>query len=196
MEFNVYGIFCNKNWKVYYGSTKQTINERLSNHKSEYKRFLKGERGYYYCSSFEIIKNNDYRIELLESCFHVPHMIEMETYYFDNFKCVNIYRPGIPGRTKKEYYEDNKESIVEKSKEYYQDNKESIGEKKKLYQENNKDSITEYQKQYREDNKESISEKKKELYTCECGVKSRISHKSRHEKSIRHKCLLDIKRML
>lgn len=67
-----------------------------------------------------------------------------------------------PGRTIKEWRENNKERLVEKAKIYYEDNKEEIAEKVKEYYENNKNKILEERKQYRKDNKEKIAEKNKE----------------------------------
>ena len=57
---------------------------------------------------------------------------------------------------KKQYYEDNKEKILEYNKQYYKDNKEYYKE----YREDNK----EYYKEYREDNKEYYKEYNKEYY--------------------------------
>ena len=68
----------------------------------------------------------------------------------------------IPTRTLKEYYEDNKDKIIEKSKEYYEENKEIIAEKMKMYAEKNKEHIKNYQKEYRENNKEILAIQKKE----------------------------------
>ena len=62
----------------------------------------------------------------------------------------------IPTRTLKEYYQDNKEKILDNVRVYRENNKEQIQE----YRENNRDKF----KQYREDNKERISEHKKDYY--------------------------------
>jgi len=48
----------------------------------------------------------------------------------------------IPTRTDKEYYQDNKETLSQKSKEYRDDNKEKIRE----YYENNKETISQKKK--------------------------------------------------
>ena len=104
---------------------------------------------------------------------------------------------GIPTRTKKEYYDANKEQLSEKKKEYRQNNKEKIKEKTKEYYEENKEKRKEYYEQYYENNKEQISEKNKEWYennkeklsekiTCECGSIIRKSLLARHKKSIKH----------
>ena len=118
MQFNVYKLTCNETGLVYYGSTRETLNKRLSKHKNNYKRYLEGTEKDY-CTSYEVLKNNNYKIELLETCDDVYHMIKRETYYFDNFECVNKRRPDVPGRTRKEWREANKEKISEKRKEKY-----------------------------------------------------------------------------
>ncbi len=135
--FNVYKLSCNKTGQIYYGSTEETIERRLQGHESKYKCHLEGTQSY--CSSFIIIKNGNYKIELLEECDNIYHMIERETFYFDNFECVNKNRPAVPGRTDKEWREANKVEIAKYHKEWY------------------------------EANRKRISEKGKEKYTCECG---------------------------
>jgi len=64
----------------------------------------------------------------------------------------------IPTRTDKEYYEQNKDKIIEQQKEYYEQNKDKIAE----YREKNKDKIAEYNKEYKEQNKETLTEYNKE----------------------------------
>jgi len=68
----------------------------------------------------------------------------------------------IPTRTNKEYREDNREKLAEKSKEYREANREKIAEKSKEYREANREKITEKKKEYREANKDIIREKKKQ----------------------------------
>ena len=116
--FNIYGILCKTTWKVYYGSTELTIERRLEIHEKDYKAYLKGY--YHYVSSYEVLKNNNYEIKLLEKCDNKIHMEEREGYYIRTFPCVN---KCIPGRTMKEYNkqyrEANKVQITEKRKEKY-----------------------------------------------------------------------------
>jgi len=106
-----------------------------------------------------------------------------------------------PGRTKKEWCEDNRDRLLEQKKEYYQNNKqkiinnvkeysennrEKILEQKKEYYQNNKQKIINNVKEYRENNKEEINEKRKEKITCECGGVCSDRNISRHRKSIKH----------
>ena len=105
---------------------------------------------------------------------------------------------NVPGRTKKEYYQDNREIKLEYQKEYRQDNRDKILEKAKQYHQDNREKILEYNKQYRQDNREKISERRKQLYqdnrekmlekiTCECGCISTKGHLSRHRNTDKHK---------
>lgn len=91
-----------------------------------------------------------------------------------------------PGRTDKEYREDNKEEIAEKNKEWRENNKEEIAEKKKYHYLTNREEIIKKNKEYRENKKDIINEKAKEKITCECGIIVRKSDIARHRKSIKH----------
>ena len=127
-----------------------------------------------------------------------------------------ILNTVIPGRTKQQYYEENKDILLEKMKIYYEENrdkkieyakkycgenKDIISEKGKIYRDKNKKNKMEYDKIYREvnknkkkeqdkkwyeKNKEKILERIKQKYTCCCGSLINISGKLTHEKSIKH----------
>ena len=79
----------------------------------------------------------------------------------------------IPTRSLKEYYEDNREIIIEKVRKWNQANKEVRTEKLK---------------KWREANKEIIAEKMKEKCKCDiCGAEVTKNHLKRHKTS--KKCL-------
>ena len=95
----------------------------------------------------------------------------------------------------KENYEKNKEKKLEYQKEYSEKHKEQIRINKKHYEEKNKEHISAYKKIYREKNKEQIrntikawiekhkdkiKEKQKEQFTCECGSTCLLMNKNRH----------------
>ena len=69
MEFQngkIYTIRSFQTDKYYIGSTNhKTLSQRLSKHKSNYKDWLK-DKDSCYVTSFEILKYDDYYIELLE----------------------------------------------------------------------------------------------------------------------------------
>ena len=118
----IYKIVDNTNDNIYIGSTCQnTLAQRLSTHVQDYKKFLNDK--YNYTTSFDIIKNQNYEILLLEiyPCNSKDQLHAREARYIRSLDCVNKY---IPGRTKKEYVEDNKEKIKEDNKNYRENNKE------------------------------------------------------------------------
>ena len=152
----IYKITDNTNDNIYIGSTCKTLEERLSRHKYDYKSFLKGL--YNNTRSFDIIKNNDYKIDLLENCQikTKQELLARERYYIENNNCLNQV---IPGRSKKE--------IIDYQKDYYNENKEKL----KASSKNN-----------REANKDKLNEK----FDCECGGKYIYTHKSTHIKTAKH----------
>jgi hypothetical protein len=140
----IYKICDNTNGNIYIGSTVKSLAHRLSQHKSDYKRYIDGY--YHKVKSFEIIKNGDYEIVLLEECppsnyevngeapensgnfpgsqniTNKEQLHARERHYIDTLVCVNKHRPGLYNELgekeyKKEYYETNKETIKGKMSE-------------------------------------------------------------------------------
>ena len=102
----------------------------------------------------------------------------------------------IPTRTHKEYYVDNKESILEEKKEYYLDNRDTILEDRKEYYIANKESISirkkkydaehraensERHKKWRDTNKEHCNEKYRQYYEKNKERKKIIDKKYRED---------------
>ena len=195
----IYRIVCNTTGLTYYGSTcENTLARRLSKHKAKYNQYLNGKK--IFITSFDILKNNNYEIILVENypCNSKDELHSRERFYIENNECVNKV---VPNRTFKEYYQANKDKYTENRKHYYQENKEHILEHNKQYREINieaykqylkqycelnKDKRSEYGKQYRELNKNEIEEKRKQQHTCECGSVFRIDSKPRHLKTKKH----------
>ena len=116
----IYKITSSQTNAVYIGSTTESIRERLSKHKSNYKRFQDGK----YCnvSSFEIIQYADAVIELIEEqeFKDKQDMLFRERYYIEMHECVNKV---IPIRTNEETKERKKISD-KKYKDKNKDNEE------------------------------------------------------------------------
>ena len=64
----------------------------------------------------------------------------------------------------KDYYKENKESVLNYRKQYYKKNKEVIIEKNKQYYQENEAHLMERSKQWRKKNKEAIAERNKQWY--------------------------------
>lgn len=110
----IYKLVCDTTNKQYIGSTIQTLPQRLSAHKYNYKNNLEKY------SSTEIFKNNNYRIELLENyyCNTKEELLKRERYYIENNDCINKNIP-ICGRNESQlrYSKKNKEILRQKASE-------------------------------------------------------------------------------
>jgi hypothetical protein len=104
------------------------------------------------------------------------NMIEIE-----KFPCENIFQAKsqeaywietlgaslnsrIPNRTQKEWYQDNKDIVLEKCKDYRNEHKEHLAETTKLWVEENKEYVADYKHQWYEMNKDRILEEYQEYY--------------------------------
>ena len=108
--------------KYYIGSTCNTLSKRFSQHNCQFS------------SSKIIIDYGDAYIELLENfkCENKNELNRREGELIRTHK-ENIVNFLIAGRTKTEYYNDNKNIILEKIKQYQNDNKNKIKERKRQY---------------------------------------------------------------
>ena len=165
---------------VYVGATTQKLCKRFGEHVRNYRRYKNGK--YRYTTSFDLIEKSDAYIELLEvySCSSKEELNAREGEWVRKLDCVN---KCIPGRTRQEYYEDNKAEI----KQYYQDNKEQIIERNKQYRQDNKEKIQKQMKQYRQNNKERIAKYYKQPFDCHCGSVVVKGKKARHFRTAKHK---------
>ena len=133
-----------------------------------------------YTTSYKIIEFGDAYIELLEECPCDSKMLlhKREGELIRSTECVN---KCIPGRTSKEYDQDNKDKIAIRKKKYREDNKESIAVKTKKYEEKNKEKISTRRMQHYNNNKE--------MRTCVCGSEynyGHISSRYKHYRTTRH----------
>ena len=147
---------------TYIGSTcEPTLARRMATHKGDYRVYLNGKRDY--VTSFKLLENGNAEIFLLElfPCNSKDELHARERYHIENNECVNKV---IPNRTRKEYYEANKDKIKEEKKLYYEVNKDKIKEYKEQYNKANKDKINEQMKLRYEANKDKILEQKKLYY--------------------------------
>jgi hypothetical protein len=80
----------------------------------------------------------------------------------------------------KQYAEENKEQIKNYQDDYREKNKEKLAEQKKAYREQHKEENAKANKAWRESNKAKIQEKNKQIINCECGNKFTFQNKNRH----------------
>lgn len=163
----IYKIYSYENDDVYYGSTCEELSQRMARHRSCLKSYKKDYK--HYMTSFKILEFESAKIELVEnySCNSKEELLQREGYYIKTYDCVN---KNIAGRTKKEcnkdWYENNKEQILEKRKEYNAEHKIQKKEYDKNYhQQKNKDKYNEGRRQKRKF-KNHFDKVMKELVDC------------------------------
>ena len=150
---------------VYYGSTiENTLTNRLSGHRTSYKKWLNGKDDY--VTSFEIVKYDDCKIILVESypCNTKYELTAREQYYIDKNVCVNKNKANT-GLNRKDYFNqyqiEHMDELKAKKKEYYNNHIDEITQYKKDYYKKHEEETKEREKQYRKDHAEEIKEYKK-----------------------------------
>ena len=121
---NFYKIVSENTDKVYVGSTKKTIEERLRNHETNYNLFKDGK--YHYVSSYDILEQKDFKIQLIETkdCETRKDRNTIECQHIINTP--NTTNKYLPGRTRVQYRQDHKEDIKARDRQYYRDNEQNI----------------------------------------------------------------------
>jgi hypothetical protein len=177
----IYKLVCNVSGNVYYGSTVQSLAKRKGLHKCKYLKWNANKDTNGYISSFEVIKNNNYDIILVENypCNSKEELYSRERNYIENNECCN---KNLPISSKKEWYENNKGKKIE----YQKINKDKIKTQRKEHYENNKEIVKEKVKEYYVNNKDKILLKHSQYFECECGGKYTYGHKQRHSKTKLH----------
>ena len=152
--------------KIYFGSTMDSLSDRMSKHRTHHRRYRDHNLGNY-VSSYEILDSPNAYIELVEDveCATMEELLRKEGSYIQNDpNCVN---KNVAGRSRKEYYLDKKE----KFRQYYLKNKEHR---------------LEYQNAYNAIHRDVIREKQNERHICGCGGKFLHVNKSVHYKTQKH----------
>jgi hypothetical protein len=204
----VYKIHCleeGKN-KIYIGCTIQTLCKRMSGHRKEFTRWKNGLTKDKLTSFilFDEYGPQHCVITLIENVQAISkeELLARERFYIDANECVNrkYIQPTEEEMSKrrerrkqyiKEYYENNKEEILQKNREYNltKADKESLKKSREKWRKNNKDKTKKYYNEHKEDfNKRSYenSIKRKKFIDCECGGRYSNLHKSTHFKTKMH----------
>jgi hypothetical protein len=185
--------------EIYIGSTTRTyLCERMTHHRYDYKKWKDGQtRKSTLYDLFDKFGLEQCKIILLENV-NCESLDQLHAKEADHIKSNNCINKVIPGRTIKEYRNDNKDILADKRKAYVSKNKDCLNEKRKIYRENNIEYIKAREKQYKdahkEQSKEYYNDKKDYLHEkiqCNCGLFSSRQHIARHEKSKKHIKLIE-----
>jgi hypothetical protein len=121
----IYAIKSNETKDVYIGSTCSTLEKRMSSHKADYKRKLRGET-FRSTTSENVLKYSDVCIELIENfpCETKKQLLDREGEIIKNTpNCINTQ---VQGRTMAQYRIDNVEKLKQQQMEYRERNKEIL----------------------------------------------------------------------
>ena len=170
----IYTIRCHSDPSlVYVGSTASTLTRRMSNHRSHRSLWLQGKKNF--ITSLEILKYDDCYIELYEHypCSSKIELHKREGEIIRELQCVNKI---VPCR-------ETKESQKECRKKYA----EAYKIKSKQYYNTNRDKILENVANYKEQNREKIGIKNQEKVCCDvCGIEVLKMNFPRHTRTPKH----------
>ena len=150
----IYAIKSHNSTMVYIGSTTGSLETRLFQHRKKFDDFSKG--GKKYLSSFEVIRYPDNYIELVEDfpCHTKQELLKREGHIIR--RTLFTTNKNIPGRSPKEYYDENKIKILGNVRKWYRDNKVRNNTRRNVH------------------------------HTCSCGGKYTLRNRSTHKKSKIH----------
>ena len=152
---SIYAIECLDTGEVYFGSTINTIKQRMTVHCAPSN----------HCKSKQIIERGNYTVHILEDGFEDSHDLlhEAERFYIETFPCVN---KQVPLRT----HQENKAYQKEYNKEYQKANQDKIKVAQKEYYLQNKDN----QKATYVDRKDKINIRRRANYLKKKQAKANI----------------------
>ena len=170
---------------IYIGSTIQSLNSRLCNHKREAREFIAERRNFR--SSCRLVRKDDVKIEVLESCPEEDRLYREQLYMI---MAKLIYKKGCINKRwaiplSKLYHVNKYEK--RKKEEDLEAWKKTIAENNKKYREGkHREKILEKKRDYHQKNKERVNAMKKQKVLCECGLHVGKSSIARHRKSLKH----------
>lgn len=130
----IYIIRCTDSDDVYIGSTIQSLSKRMTGHRVGYK--LRPHK----CTSSILIGRGTAYIELVEDfpCENVEQLRKREGEVIRSRDCVNRC---VAGRSKSEYREENRDTILKEKRVYHQANKEKENARSKKNRSANREKI-------------------------------------------------------
>ena len=172
----------------YVGSTFDSVRNRWQGHKTAYSAYLRNNKDgvvsiypyfkQYGIDSFKCILIKEYEVE------DKNVLLAYEQLWINKFKSINTnsaFNPLYDNKQyqsyqTKEYYEANKDKILQAKKEYREANKDKIKEKDKQRYKANKDKIKQRQKEYDNINKDKIKQKQKQHRERRKQLKSELEY--------------------
>jgi hypothetical protein len=91
------------------------------------------------------------------------------------------------------YYQENKEKLIEQAKEYNKEHKEDIKIYNTNYYQENKEKLIERAKEIYIENVENIKKRKNKKFECECGGSYTKTNSTKHQRTKKHQDYMEQK---
>ena len=177
----IYKITDNTHNEQYMGSTVDTLSSRMSSHRSNYKRWKRGEAKFYTLFLlFDKYGVENCKIYLVEHfpCENIDEKAAREGYWIKTEDCIN---KKVEGRSAQEHYRDNRDHILEKHQQWYSQNKDKVNERRRAYRRAHPD----IRKEYFRINADKIKARASEIINCViCQKATTRQSMSRHQRSL------------
>jgi len=196
----VYKIICRLDSKFcYIGSTFNELRHRWQQYKSHYSKWIKDPSSVRRpCVCYPYFKQHGIEafkvIEIKSYAIHLKDRACLEAYealWVSKTRGHNVNPPvdflNLKKQKARHYQQANRERISTKQKQYYKQNRGTLLNKAKQYNQDNRDCIAEYKKNYYEAHKVEIAKKAQARVTCDCGSTVRRADLSRHCKTDKHR---------
>ena len=187
----IYCIECLETGNKYYGSTKDTLDERIKNHCADIKTYENGNKGGL-CESHVIIKKGNYTASVVKE---VNFNDKSELLWEERWaieadpKAINVRKPILTKTKKKEL---NEMCSRKYAREYYHKHKEECLARNRAYRqtETGKANQANYDKKYREgEHREELLTKKREYHHAnkEAIAENKKAYREANAKTIQEK---------
>jgi len=173
---------------IYVGSTIDKLAKRMAGHRKDKK-----------CSLGKTVDGDwdNWYIELYEDfpCDNKEQLEKREGEVIREIATINRF---IAGRNKQQYYQDNRDNLLEKHKQYNKNNRDKILVYLKQYRQDNPDKVKEHNKKYREDNLDKLIEYNKKYHQdnrdkiLEQHKQYRKDNREKIAEKMKEKCKCDI----
>lgn len=180
----------------YVGSTFDALRNRWCAHKRDYNFGEKNISIYPYFKEFGIENFKIVLIKEFEVCDRA-HLRAYEQLYINKLNCVNKINPFrikwiYMKKYNKNYRNEHREELNEYSRNYHNEHKEELNEKCRAYHHENRDVQVQKSREYYKNNKTEICRLRKlDKVECECGSIVRRSDLLKHQRTEKHKRLME-----
>ena len=183
----VYKLQCQITGKIYIGRTTAPIDLAIRSNLSNFKRY---NHGTYKNkdSCFEVLANKDYNVTVVEIIYKLSNdtdfslkLRKLQRFHVDQYD--DVVNKRKPSRTKREYYVEKIDNILEYKKTYYENNREVMSQQNKENYWDKRESLLKQKKVRYQLIKSSLLQK----VTCEvCGGECAMVSLYMHKKTKRH----------